>query len=65
MKKRKLKVKNLFILFIIVIIFIFLISFILNKNNNTLEGIGYNNLEIEELEKLSDEDILKLLEEIE
>ena len=57
MKKRKLKVKNLFILFIIVIIFIFLISFILNKNNNTLEGIGYNNLEIEELEKLSDEEL--------
>lgn len=56
-KKRKLKIKNLLILIIIIIILIFLLLVLFNKDNNTLEDIGYSNLEIEELEKLSDEEL--------
>ena len=57
MKKRKIKNKNLLILCIIVIIIIFLLLVLFNKPNNILENIGYNNLEIQELDKLSDEEL--------
>lgn len=57
MKKRKLKVKNILILLIILIVIIFTLLILFNRNNNKLEKIGYSNLEIEELEKLSDEEL--------
>ena len=57
MKKRKLKIKNLLIFFIILTIIILLLLNIFNKNNNTLENIGYSNLEMEELQKLSDTEL--------
>ncbi len=53
MKKRKLKIKNILILFIIVVIIIFTLLILFSKNNNRLKNIGYSNLEIKELEKLS------------
>ena len=57
MKKRKLKIKNILILIIILIVIIFTLLILFNRNNNKLEKIGYSNLEIEELEKLSDEEL--------
>ena len=57
MKKRKLKIKNILLLFTIIIILTFLILVIFNRNNNKLESIGYSNLEIKELEKLSDKEL--------
>lgn len=57
MKKRKFKVKNILLLFISIIILIFLILIIFNRNNNKLKSIGYSNLEIKELEKLSNEEL--------
>ena len=57
MKKRKLKIKNILILFIIVVVIIFTLLVLFNKNNNKLENIGYSNLEIKELEKLSKEEL--------
>ena len=57
MKKRKLKFKNILILVAIIIIIVFVLLVLFNKNNNKLENIGYSNLEIEELEKLSDEEL--------
>ena len=57
MKKRKLKIKNILILFIIVVIIIFTLLVLFSKNNNRLENIGYSNLEIKELEKLSKKEL--------
>ena len=57
MKKRKLKIKNILILFIIFVIIIFTLLVLFNKNNTSLKSIGYNSLEIKELEKLSDEEL--------
>ena len=57
MKKRKLKLKNLFIFIIVLIILIFLLFVLFDKNNNKLDKIGYNSLEIEELKKLSNEEL--------
>ena len=57
MKKRKLKIKNILILFIIFVVIIFTLLVLFNKNNNKLENIGYSNLEIKELEKLSKEEL--------
>lgn len=55
-KKRKLKFKNIFIFLIIIIILLFLLI-LFDKNDSNLENIGYSNLEIEELEKLSDKEL--------
>lgn len=57
MKKRKLKIKNILILFIIVVIIIFTLLILFSKNNNRLKNIGYSNLEIKELEKLSKKEL--------
>ena len=57
MKKRKLKTKKLFTVILLLIILISIILVIFNKSNNTLESIGYSKLEIEELEKLSNEEL--------
>lgn len=57
MKKRRLKIKNILILFIIFAIIIFTLLVLFNKNNTSLKSIGYNSLEIKELEKLSDEEL--------
>ena len=57
MKKRKIKIKNILILFIILVIIIFTLLVLFNKNNASLKSIGYNSLEIKELEKLSDEEL--------
>ena len=57
MKKRKLKIKNTLILLLIIIIIVFTLLVLFNKNNNKLENIGYSNLEIKELEKLSKEEL--------
>lgn len=56
MKKRKLKIKNILIVLIVLII-LFFIFVLFNSNNSKLENIGYNNLEIKELEKLSNEEL--------
>jgi len=56
-KKRKLKIKNLLIFIAIIIFLIFLLLIIFNKNNSKLESIGYSKLEIEELEKLSNDEL--------
>ena len=56
-KKKKIKIKKLFIFIIILIIIIFLLLIIFNKDNNKLENIGYSKLEIEELNKLSNEEL--------
>ena len=55
--KKRLKIKNILILLLIIIIIIFTLLVLFNKNNNKLERIGYSNLEIEELEKLSEEEL--------
>ena len=52
-KKRKLKFKNIVLFLIILLIIIFILLVLFNKNNKTLESIGYSSLEIKELEKLS------------
>ena len=57
MKKRKLKIKSLLISIIFITLLIYLISLLFNKSNNTLKDIGYSNLEIEELQKLSNEEL--------
>lgn len=57
MKKRKIKIKNILILFIILVIIISTLLVVFNKNNASLKSIGYNSLEIKELEKLSDEEL--------
>jgi len=57
MKKKKLKNKNLFMFIIFLIILILFLIFLLNRNNNKLEDIGYSKLEINELEKLSEEEL--------
>ena len=57
MKQRKLKIKKLLVFIIMIITLIFLILILLDKDNNTLKNIGYSNLEIEELEKLSNEEL--------
>ena len=57
MKKRKLKFKNILILVAIIIIIVFVLLVLFNRNNNKLENIGYSNLEIEELEKLSEKEL--------
>lgn len=57
MKKRKIKFKNLFILLIIIIILILFALILFDKSNNKLESIGYSNLEIKELESLSDKEL--------
>ena len=56
-KRRKLKLKNTIIFLIIIVIVFFLIISIFNKNNNTLEHIGYNKLEIKEIQKLSNKEL--------
>ena len=57
MKKRKLKIKKLILFFIIIITLIFILLILFQKTNNKLEKIGYNSLEIQELEKLSDKEL--------
>jgi len=57
MKKRKIKIKNLLVFILIIIVLIFLLLILFNKNNNNLQKIGYSKLEIEELEKLSDNEL--------
>ena len=57
MKKRKIKIKNILILFIILVIIIFTLLVLFNKNNASLKSIGYNSLEIKELEKLSEQEL--------
>ena len=57
MKKRKIKIKNLLVFIFIIIVLIFLLLILFNKNNNNLQKIGYSKLEIEELEKLSDNEL--------
>ena len=57
MKKRKIKIKNILILFIILVIIIFTLLVLFNKNNTSLKSIGYNSLEIKELEKLSEQEL--------
>ena len=53
MKKRKFKLKGIFLLLIFILIIVFILFTLFNKNNNTLENIGYSKLEIQELEKLT------------
>ena len=55
-KKRKLKFKNIFIFLMIIIIILFILI-LFDKNDDNLESIGYSKLEIEELEKLSKEEL--------
>lgn len=57
MKKRKLKFKKIIILFIVLVIIFIILTNIFHKNNNSLKSIGYNNLEIEEIEKLTENEI--------
>ena len=51
------KIKNILVVLVLFIIIIFVLLILFNKNNNKLETIGYNNLEIKELEKLSDKEL--------
>jgi D-alanyl-D-alanine carboxypeptidase len=53
MKKKKFKLKSIFLLLIFILIIVFILFSLFNKNNNTLEKIGYSKLEIQELEKLT------------
>ena len=57
MKKRKLKFKNIIIFLLILIILFVILTNIFNNKNNSLKNIGYNNLEIKEIEKLTDSEI--------
>ena len=52
-RKRKLKFKNILLLIIIIIILVLILLTTFSKNNISLESIGYNKLEISELEKLT------------
>ena len=57
MKKRKLKIKSILVLFLVIALITFFIISLFKKNNNTLEKIGYNKLEIVEIEKLSKDEL--------
>ena len=61
MKKRKLKLKNLIIFSMILLLLILILLIIFHKPNNKLEELGYNQLEITEIEKLSDEELNTIL----
>ena len=61
MKKRKLKLKNIIIFSIILIVIILLLLILFHKPNNKLEKLGYTQLEIKEIEKLSDEELNTIL----
>ena len=56
-KKKKLKIKNIIILCIVIVLIILLISILFHKPNNNLEKLGYSQLEIKEIEKLSDKEL--------
>lgn len=55
MKKKKLKIFP--IIFIAIIILVLIIIILFYKPNNTLESLGYSQLEIKEIEKLSDKEL--------
>lgn len=57
MKKKRLKIKKLILFILIVLIILILLVLFNHKNNKDLKSIGYNELEISSIEKLTKSEI--------
>ena len=53
MKKRKLKIKNVLLVLILIIILVLFLLLLSNRNDKSLKSIGYSEIEIEQIEKLT------------